>query len=194
MSAQPDLAQGFRTLEAVVDALPEGVNAEIARGVYAMSPRPRVRHSAAQGRLFSLLHRRLGGAEDSRSPDWLFLVEPEIRSEAAFSRLIPDVAGWKRSAGGWPDPEVNPVALAPEWVAKVLSEGTEVFDRGPKRDAYGLMGIGWLWLVDADKKTLETFENIRGKMVERSRLGAGSSLVMSPFGDLSARIDELFLD
>jgi Uma2 family endonuclease len=194
MSAQPDLAQSFRALEAVVEALPEGVNAEIARGVYAMSPRPRVRHSAAQGRLFSLLHRRLGGPEGSTPPDWLFLVEPEMRSEAAFSRLIPDVAGWKRSAAGWPDPEINPIELAPEWVAEVISEGTERFDRGPKKDAYGLIGVGWLWLVDAEKKTLETFENVRGKMIEGSRLAAGSSLVSAPFGDLSARLDELFLD
>ena len=194
MSSQPDLAAHFAAMETLVDSYAEGVNAEIARGVFMMSPRPGVRHGAAQGRLVALLHERLGRSGGSGAPDWLFLVEPEIRSETAFSRLIPDVAGWRRSAGGWPDTEVNPVELPPEWAAEILSPGTIAFDRGPKKDAYGLMGVGWLWLLDVNQKTIETFSNERGRMLPGPKLEAGQALAGPPFGDLSARVNDLFLD
>jgi Uma2 family endonuclease len=194
MSSQPDLAAHFAAMETLVDSYAEGVNAEIARGVFMMSPRPGVRHAATQGRLIALLHEKLGRSGGGVPPDWLFLVEPEIRSETAFSRLIPDVAGWRRSAGGWPDTEINPVGLPPEWAAEILSPGTIVFDRGPKKDAYGLMGVGWLWLLDVDQKTIETFSNERGRMLPGPNLEAGQVLAGPPFGDLSTQVADLFLD
>src|SRR6266508_87900 len=194
MSSQPDLATHFAAMETLVESYGEGVNAEIARGVFMMSPRPGVRHSASQGRLFALLHEKLGRSGRSEPPDWLFLVEPEIRSETAFSRLIPDVAGWRQSAGGWPHAEVNPIEKPPEWAAEVLSPSTVAFDRGPKKDAYGLIGVGWLWLLDVERKAIETFSNERGRMVPGPKIEVGQSLIAPPFGDLSARVDELFLD
>ncbi len=193
MSSKPDLSAPFAAMEALVEAQPEGVNAEIARGIYLMSPRPGVRHSSAQNRLSTLLHEKLGRGEGSSPPDWLFLIEPEIRSETAFSRLIPDVAGWRRSTSGWPDPEVNPLLLPPEWAAEVLSPGTKEFDRGPKKDAYGLMGVGWLWLLDVEKRTVETFSNVRGKMTEGPILAVGRTISAPPFDGIAARVEELFL-
>jgi len=193
MSSQPDLGAHFAAMEALVEAQPEGVNAEIARGIYLMSPRPGVRHSSAQNRLSTLLHEKLGRGEGPSPPDWLFLIEPEIRSETTFSRLIPDVAGWRRSTSGWPDPEVNPLLLPPEWAAEVLSPGTKEFDRGPKKDAYGLMGVGWLWLLDVEKHTVETFANVRGKMVAGPSLAVGRTISAPPFPVFSSRVEELFL-
>src|SRR5512140_3579621 len=129
MSALPDLAASFAAIEQLLDAQPDGVRAEIARGVYAMTPRPRGRHAVAQARLVSALQGSYGGGEGAESSEWLFMVEPEIRSEATFSRLVPDVAAWRRSTTGWPDLDVTPIPLAPEWVGEVLSPGTEAFDR-----------------------------------------------------------------
>ena len=194
MSSQPDLAAHFAAMETLVESYPEGVNAEIAKGAFMMSPRPGPRHLASQGRLLTLLNERRGRSDGNEPPEWLFLPEPEIRSETAFSRLIPDIAGWRRSAGGWPPPEVNPIEVSPEWAVEVLSPSTVAFDRGPKKDAYGLMGVGWLWLVDVDRKAIETFSNERGRMLPGPILDAGQSLVAPPFGDLSARVEELFLD
>ena len=87
MSAHPDLAPYFLEMEKLVEAQPDSVVAEIARGVYAMSPRPRVRHGAAQGELFAAL-RRPGGATDAGAQaDWMFVIEPEIRSLETFSNV-----------------------------------------------------------------------------------------------------------
>jgi Uma2 family endonuclease len=192
MSSQPDLGADFAALEALVESYPEGVNAEIARGVFMMSPRPGVRHLAAQGRLMVILDERLKRGGGTDLPDWLFLVEPEVRSETAFSRLIPDLAGWRRSTGGWPDTEANPIERPPEWAAEILSGSTAAFDRGPKKDAHGLMGVGWLWLLDVDRKSVEIFANERGRMLPGLKL-EGQLLNAPPFGDLSARVEDLFL-
>lgn len=194
MSSQPDLSGHFAAMETLVESYPEGVNAEIARGVFMMSPRPGVAHSAAQGRLIVLLNEKLGGSGlGGGPPDWLILVEPEIRSETAFSRLIPDVAAWRRATGGWPDPKVNPIEKPPEWAAEILSPGTVAFDRGPKKQAYGLMGVGWLWLVDVERKTIEVFSNERGRMIAGPMLEAGQPLAAPPFGDFSRAVEDLFL-
>ncbi|MGH9316046.1 MAG: Uma2 family endonuclease, partial [Thermoanaerobaculia bacterium] len=155
--------------------------------------RPSLKHAHAQGRLFSMLDERLGRREPPGDPDWLFAVEPEIRSVAAFSRVIPDVAGWWRLTGGWPNPEENPLSLAPEWVAEVLLPHTEEFDRGPKKDAYGSMGVGWLWLVNVEHRAIETFSNHRGRMVAGPTLSAGEALGIEPFLGVAALAGAIFL-
>lgn len=192
MSALPDLAVHFLAMERLLEAQPETVVAEIARGVYAMSPRPRVRHGAAQGRLFSRLDGGLGSGSATPSPDWLFAVEPEVRSTEAFSRLVPDVAAWKRSTTSWPDLDASPVSLIPDWVAEVLSPATASFDRGPKKDAYGLMGVGWLWILDPDARTVETFQNVRGRMLPGSAFGADAKVAAPPFEEPRIPVHGLF--
>ena len=67
MSALPDLAVHFLAMERLLEAQPETVVAEIARGVYAMTPRPRVRHGATQGRLFARLDGGSGSASGRES-------------------------------------------------------------------------------------------------------------------------------
>jgi Uma2 family endonuclease len=192
VSGPLDLAVYFLEMEKLVEAQPESVVAEIARGAYAMSPRPRVRHGATQGELFASL-RRAGGATDvGIQADWMFVIEPEIRSLETFSRLVPDLAGWRRSTTGWPDLDATPVSLIPEWVAEILSPATESFDRGPKKDAYGLMGVGWLWILDPDRRTVETFSNVRSKMMAGPSFGPGTHVSAPPFEGLRVPLDPLF--
>jgi hypothetical protein len=45
------LLRHFRALEARLENEPEAVTGEIASGVYMMTPRPRPRHGATEGRL-----------------------------------------------------------------------------------------------------------------------------------------------
>jgi Uma2 family endonuclease len=179
-------------MEALVNVEPEGVTVEIAHGVYCMSPRPRPRHGIVQGNLFTELRTHLGARGSDKSADWLFAVEVELRHEGALSRVVPDLAGWKNSTTGWPDPDVNPVERMPEWVAEILSPGTEDFDRTDKRGAYGFMGVAWLWLVDADAKRIEVFENVRGAMKPTLILDADAALSAPPFGDLGIPLASIF--
>jgi Uma2 family endonuclease len=187
------LLRPFLEMEARLEKEPETVQAEIALGTYLMSPRPRARHGTAQGRLFAALHERFGVSKGSEPPDWLFVIEPEIRSEKAYSRLAPDVAGWRRSTSGWPDFDQTPIPLVPEWVAEVLSPGTAATDRGIKADAYGAMGVGWLWLVDPDAGRVEPFVNVRGRMVPGPVFTRGQKVQAEPFSEASIPIDAILL-
>ena len=192
MSALPDLRADFLALERLVEAEPEGTNAEIVRGVYLFSPRPRVRHLTAQGRLHACLLLGPGQGSPGESPDWLFLQEPELRSELTFSRLIPDLAGWRRSTGGWPGPDESLISLVPDWVAEVLSPASADLDRGRKRETYGLMGVAHYWLVDPDRRTVEIFTNVRGALLPETSLASDDPLSAPPFGDLRTSVASLF--
>jgi Uma2 family endonuclease len=192
MSAVPNLLTDFFEVEKFVEAQPEGTHAEIVRGVYLFSPRPRFRHLKAQGRLLGFLESRYGGVEGDDSAEWTFASEPELRSERSFSRLIPDVAGWRRSTG-WPGPDESLISLVPDFVAEVLSPGTEEVDRGPKREAYGLMGVGWVWILDPVAKTVETFANVRGTMVPGPALLSSDLIAAPPFENLTLRVEALFI-
>ncbi len=194
MSAVPDFKADFLGLERLVEAQPENVRAEIASGVFLMSPRPSVRHSHTQAQLVRILDAAVGSGEGSEIPDWLFLVEPELRSPRAFSRLIPDVAGWRRSTTGWPGPDEALIARMPEWVLEVISPGTREADRGPKCEAYGAMGIGWLWLADPYQKTVESFVNVRGTLVPEVTSGPDRMFLAPPFESVRIDLGRLFLD
>ena len=176
------LLRHFRALEARLENEPEGVSGEIASGVYMMSPRPRPKHGGVQVKLSSALHQRFGRGRGAEHPEWFFAVEPELRSERALSRLVPDVAGWRRTGAGWPDMGTTPVTLMADWVAEVLSPGTETTDRGVKTEAYGTMGVGSLWLVDCERQRIETFTNVRGRMVAGTVFGLAESVTGDPFG------------
>lgn len=192
-STAVDLRQLFRQLESRLEQEPEEVQGEIARGVYLMSPRPRPRHSGTEGRLFSVLHQQFGRDGVEGPPDWLFLIEPETRSERNLSRLVPDVAGWRRSTSGWPDLDRTPIEVTPDWVAEILSPSTEATDRGEKLGAYGAVGVGWVWLIDCDRRRVETFANVRGQMIAGRVLAAGEAFAGEPFGPVPIALDSFLL-
>jgi len=145
-----------------------------------------------QARLASFLERELGAISGAEDPEWLFVIEPEIRSVPAVSRLIHDVAGWKAETTGFPDGSESLIERAPEWVAEVLSPGSESKDREEKRIAYGLIGVGWYWIVDADARTIDVFRNVRGRMVPHVAVAAGESICADPFPTLTIEPGRLF--
>lgn len=73
------------------------------------------------------------------------------------------------------------------------SPPTESFDRGPKKDAYGLMGVGWLWLVDPERRTVEAFLNVKGRMTPGPRSKVGERFTAPPFESMALRLEDLFL-
>ena len=121
------------------------------------------------------------------------LKDPKAKREveAIFASMGFDVAGWSRSGAGWPDMGASPVTLMPDWVAEVLSPGTEATDRGVKTEAYGAMGVGSLWLVDCERQRIETFTNVRGRMVAGPVFGLAEAVVGDPFGPGTVPVAEI---
>jgi hypothetical protein len=112
---------------------------------------------------FAELRARFGVSGGSGlPPDWLFIIEPEIRSERTFSRLVPDVAGWRRAR--MPAvPDVAFFTLPPDWLCEILSTSTSSFDRATKLAIYAREGVPWAWLVDPLARTLEVLKLENGR-------------------------------
>jgi Uma2 family endonuclease len=159
----------------VLDAPPHMV-AEIVRGALHLHPRPAAPHARASSRIGV----RLGGYDDdSLGPGgWWIVDEPELHLGPDV--LVPDLAGWRRAR--MPRfPRTAFFTLAPVWVCEALSPGTRQIDLGPKRDLYGAQGVGHLWLVDPDARTLEAFARQGGASVLLGTLTGEAEVRMAPF-------------
>lgn len=129
---------------------PDAAVPELMHGELVYKASPRARHAHTQGAMSGELHRFRGGPGGG----WWILVEPDVRF-AEHTVLRPDLSGWRADRlAVLPD---GPIDVAPDWVGEVLSPGHEGFDRGPKRDAYGAYGVGHLWLISPEARTLEAF-------------------------------------
>lgn len=179
-------------MEQLLEEQPPDVRVEVVHGVWCMSPRPRAFHQVVARRLSSALDAAVGDGTAEGSAEWLLLAEPEIRGENAFSRLIPDLAGWSRNGNGWPPSEPNPIEHVPDWVAEILSPTTAAIDRDQKKIAYGQMGVRWYWIVDPDAATLEVFENALGTMKPRGRFEGFGAKGFSPFDGVPLTASRLF--
>ena len=85
---------------------------------------------------------------------WVILAETEVR--IGQEAVVPDMAGWRRerlpegTRGAY-------LAVAPDWACEILSPRTETFDRGTKAEWYASVGVGWLWFIDPEARTLEAY-------------------------------------
>lgn len=128
--------------------------AEVVNGDLHLHPRPSLPHSAAATALSEELgppfKRGKGGPGG-----WILLYEPELHLGADV--LVPDLAGWRQ-----PRMEEIPntafSTVPPDWIAEVLSPGTERFDRGQKLGVYAREKVPWVWLVNPSQRTLEILQ------------------------------------
>ena len=177
------------TYQDILDAPPTMV-AEIIRGTLHLQPRPVPRHARAS----SALGMELGSPFDrgrGGPGGWWILDEPELHLGADV--LVPDVAGWRRER--MPKlPEAAWFDLAPDWVCEVLSPSTRRLDLTDKRDIYGACGVGHLWLVDPDERTLEAFERRDGAWVLIAAIAAEAEVRIAPFDAVAFPLEALWTD
>lgn len=164
------------TYQDVLDA-PEHEVAEIIGGELRVSPRSAVRHA----RTASALGYLIGPPFDfgSNGPGgWIILHEPEVH--LGDDIVVPDLAGWRRER--MPEaPGGAFVALAPDWVCEVLSPRTAVDDRVEKLPIYARDGVGYVWLVDPVKRTLEVFRLHEGKWLVLATYKGEARIRAEPF-------------
>ena len=132
-------------------ALPERLVGEIIHGVLYAQSRPANPHAAAATALGEELgppfKRGRGGPGG-----WILLDEPELHFGSDV--LVPDIGGWRRERMGTIERAAY-ITLAPDWVCEVLSPSTAKIDRTEKLPIYAERGVGHVWLVDPDQRTLE---------------------------------------
>lgn len=177
------------TYQDVLDAPPHRV-AEIIDGTLHTHPRPATRHAWASTGLTEIIgppfNRGRGGPGG-----WWIVDEPELH--VGEDILVPDLAGWRRTR--MPEyPDTAYFTLAPDWVCEVLSPSTRAFDQGEKRAVYAREGVGHLWFVDPDVRTLEAFELRDGHWVLLDTPTGGASVSLPPFDAISFGLGDLWPD
>jgi Uma2 family endonuclease len=164
------------TYQDVLDA-PPGMIAELMGGELHLQPRPALPHA----RTTSSLGGKIGGPfdYDGDGPGgWWILDEPECHLNGNV--LVPDLAGWRRER--LPKlPDEAFMTLAPDWVCEVLSPSTRSRDMVLKRSLYAEAGVGHLWFIDPDVRTLEAFALEGGRWVLIAALEGEADVSVPPF-------------
>ena len=182
------------TYQDIIDAEENHV-AQIIGGLLHTHPRPAFPHARASSRLGG----KLVDPFDGDSPGgWWILFEPEVhlhrpdgKTDEDKDVVVPDLAGWRRER--MPDPpETAHIAIAPDWACEVLSPSTRKLDLGPKRALYGREGVGHLWLVDPEARTLEAFELREGQWVLIAALADADAVSVPPFDAISFPLSSLW--
>lgn len=161
-----------------LEALPATMRGEIIDGELYAFPRPRARHGSLETSLAADLHRpfqqRRGGPGG-----WWILVEPgvEVARSPEFS---PDLAGWRRER--LPRlPDDAPIAVVPDWICEILSPSTRGYDLLVKRRFYAEIGVGHLWYVDPEVRSLTVSRLVGGKWLELGVHGPTEKVRAEPF-------------
>jgi Uma2 family endonuclease len=136
-------------------AAPAHVIAEVLEGTLYTQPRPALRHARANSVLGGELEPPFGRGRGGPG-GWIILFEPELHLGTGPNILVPNLAGWRHTTLA-EVPDAAYLTIAPDWACEVLSPSTRRIDRVVKVPIYQREGVGHLWLVDPEAKTLEVF-------------------------------------
>jgi Uma2 family endonuclease len=137
-----------------LEAVPPNMVAEILGGELVTHPRPRPRHGIAANSLGYELTGPFQKGAGGGPGGWIFITEPELH--LGDHVVVPDLAAWRRERLPTMLDEVG-ITIAPDWVCEVLSPSTAIHDRTIKFEIYYDFGVGHLWYLDPEYKTLEVF-------------------------------------
>jgi Uma2 family endonuclease len=85
---------------------------------------------------------------------WWIVDEPELHFGQDI--VVPDLAGWRRER--LPEfPTTAFFTLPPDWLCEVLSPSTERLDRARKLGVYAREGVGHVWLINPEARTVEVY-------------------------------------
>lgn len=172
-----------------LEAVPPNMVAEILGGELVTHPRPRPRHGIAAN---SLGHELTGPFQKGRGGGpggWLFITEPELH--LGDHVVVPDLAGWRLERLPVVPEEVG-ITIAPDWICEVLSPSTAIHDRTIKFDIYHDFGVGYLWYLDPEYKTLEVFGRGAEHWQTLKTFGGHDDVRAEPFDAISFSLGALW--
>ncbi|ATB44949.1 Uma2 family endonuclease [Corallococcus macrosporus] len=170
-------------------ALPEHQVGQIIDGELIAQPRPASRHARASSALLAGLFTPFDLGQGGPG-GWWILDEPELHFGADV--LVPDLAGWRRDR--MPEvPDAPYFTLAPDWVCEVLSPSTAALDRSRKKRIYAREGVGHVWLVDPQARTLEVFRLSGGRWLEQGTWSEDERVRAEPFEAMELELGVLWL-
>jgi Uma2 family endonuclease len=185
-------ARQLEDLYAQLVALPEGRVGEIYNGRLIANPRPAGGHALAYSVLGADL---LGPFQRGRGGPggWWIIDEPELHLIRDIEVLVPDIAGWRKER--MPQlPRGHRFEVVPDWVCEILSPATQRRDRAEKMAIYARHGVGWLWLLDPNYRTLETYQLQDGRWLNLANYAGDDKVSAAPFDAIQLELGDLWLE
>jgi Uma2 family endonuclease len=169
---------------------PSDKTAEVIHGALHLSPRHGASHRAAASALSEELgppfKRGRGGPGG-----WLIIAEPELHLDGHI--LVPDLAGWRRDRLPRLDRSAF-ITVTPDWVCEILSPRSARTDRVEKKPLYAALGVAFLWLIDPEALTLETYQLYEGRWIETGAYSRADRPRAAPFDAIELELEFLWAD
>jgi Uma2 family endonuclease len=174
-----------------LEALPDGLTAEILDGRLHTQPRPTWPHALAGSVLGAEL---VGPFQLGRGGPggWWIIDEPELHFVRDTEVDVPDLAGWRRERMPQP-PQGHRVTVVPDWVCEILSKSTESKDRQIKMPIYASYGVAHAWLIDPLRHTLEAYALADGEWREIGRFEEQGRISVAPFEAIAINLSDLWM-
>jgi Uma2 family endonuclease len=170
-----------------LERLPKEIKGEIIEGTLYTQARPSPRHqeiaTALADDLYGPFRRGRGGPGG-----WWILVEPGIQLPGS-PEFSPDLAGWRRSRMERL-PQEGSIVVVPDWICEIHSGSTRGYDLVTKRGYYARIGVGHLWYVDPDAKSLVVSRLVDGHWLELGVFGDAARVRAEPFEDVEIDLSD----
>ncbi len=173
-----------------LEAVPSHLIAEIIAGRLHTHPRPRPKHantaSVLGGTLVGSFQTGVNGPGG-----WWITDEPEVH--LGDDIVVPDIVGWRRDR--MPRlPDTSFYSISPDWVCEILSPSTESLDRSSKREIYAAHGVSHLWLIDPERRFIETFALTGGQWLLLATYCDDAKFAAPPFEAVPFALSLLWAD
>ncbi len=164
---------------------PGGEKLELIGGVLYLTPPPGGTHNEVVARLVREIATFLKLKDD---PGRLYLPRAAIWTGSA-TYLEPDLMYISQDLLAQMD--LDHLTKA-DLVVEVISPGSAIYDRNAKAETYGALGVGELWLIDPDHRTLEAIRwDSRGRP-SRDVLGKGAQAEAACLPGFKLTLENLF--
>jgi Uma2 family endonuclease len=128
----------------------DGNRYELLDGVLLVTPGPRQAHQVIAQEIAARLWNAV------KAPGYGHVVGPGVISLPPGTQLQPDLLVYPARFG----PMLKWADITEHWLAvEVLSRSSQVYDRLFKRDAYFVLGVPQVWLVDIPDRSVEVWRS-----------------------------------
>jgi Uma2 family endonuclease len=89
-------------------------------------------------------------------------------------------------------PTREPIRTVPDWICEVLSPRTRSYDLVIKRRFYAEIGVGHLWYIDSEARTVTISRLEQGRWLELGIHGPDETLQAEPFDAIAIDLARWF--
>jgi Uma2 family endonuclease len=175
--------------QVALESLPANMEGEIIAGELRVSRRPAILHAVTSSRLGASL---IGPFDlgEAGPGGWFILGKPELH--LGEDVLVPDLAGWRRARMPVLPRAGAAFKLAPDWACALLSRATASQERKDRLAVYAREGVGHVWLLNPEARSLEVLRLEGLRYVTEGVHGGTARVRAAPFEALELQLVTLW--